>query len=200
MAIVKCPECGREVSDKAQSCIGCGFPLSAGREKSSYFGDSPFSLFSIKDEMVNLECARCGKVFSFKRELFSSVSEDECVPKVDLSCPNCMGGISGRNAPIKRKDSQARSLSHDGQKEAEGKTENNGCGCSSIGIAAVVILLCLSLLGTCSGGNSYSGSSDNSDSSSYSSMSDDEKNRRAAEEEASHYYYDEFGHIRDDRD
>ena len=30
MAIVKCPECGREVSDRATSCPGCGFPL--GRE------------------------------------------------------------------------------------------------------------------------------------------------------------------------
>ena len=27
MAIIKCPECGKEVSDKATNCIHCGFPL-----------------------------------------------------------------------------------------------------------------------------------------------------------------------------
>lgn len=27
MALIKCPECGKEVSDKAESCIHCGAPL-----------------------------------------------------------------------------------------------------------------------------------------------------------------------------
>lgn len=27
MALIKCPECGKEVSDKAQSCIHCGYPF-----------------------------------------------------------------------------------------------------------------------------------------------------------------------------
>lgn len=29
MALIKCPECGKEVSDKAKSCIHCGYPLEA---------------------------------------------------------------------------------------------------------------------------------------------------------------------------
>lgn len=29
MALIKCPECGKDVSDKAQSCINCGCPLAA---------------------------------------------------------------------------------------------------------------------------------------------------------------------------
>ena len=28
MALIKCPECGKEVSDKAEACIHCGYPLS----------------------------------------------------------------------------------------------------------------------------------------------------------------------------
>lgn len=28
MAMIKCPECGKEISDKAKSCIHCGCPLS----------------------------------------------------------------------------------------------------------------------------------------------------------------------------
>lgn len=27
MALMKCPECGKDVSDKARACIHCGFPL-----------------------------------------------------------------------------------------------------------------------------------------------------------------------------
>ena len=29
MALIKCPECGREVSDRAGNCPQCGFPLSS---------------------------------------------------------------------------------------------------------------------------------------------------------------------------
>lgn len=28
MALIKCPECGKEISNRAVSCIYCGFPLS----------------------------------------------------------------------------------------------------------------------------------------------------------------------------
>ena len=27
MALIKCPECGKEISDKSIACIHCGFPL-----------------------------------------------------------------------------------------------------------------------------------------------------------------------------
>lgn len=27
MALIKCPECGKEISDKAKQCIHCGYPL-----------------------------------------------------------------------------------------------------------------------------------------------------------------------------
>jgi uncharacterized membrane protein YvbJ len=28
MALIKCPECGKEISDKALSCPQCGYPIS----------------------------------------------------------------------------------------------------------------------------------------------------------------------------
>lgn len=27
MSLVKCPECGKEISDKAKECIHCGYPI-----------------------------------------------------------------------------------------------------------------------------------------------------------------------------
>ena len=28
MALIKCPECGKEISDKSKTCINCGYPIS----------------------------------------------------------------------------------------------------------------------------------------------------------------------------
>ena len=37
MALIKCPECHREISDKAECCIHCGYPVAAEREKEGFF-------------------------------------------------------------------------------------------------------------------------------------------------------------------
>ena len=34
MALIKCPECGGQVSDKAPACIHCGYPITS--ESSNY--------------------------------------------------------------------------------------------------------------------------------------------------------------------
>lgn len=34
MALIKCPECGGQVSDKAPACIHCGYPITS--ENSNY--------------------------------------------------------------------------------------------------------------------------------------------------------------------
>ena len=33
MALIKCPECGKEISDKATQCIHCGYPLDSNSNK-----------------------------------------------------------------------------------------------------------------------------------------------------------------------
>lgn len=35
MALIKCPECGKEISDKAKNCIHCGYPLNMPEELTS---------------------------------------------------------------------------------------------------------------------------------------------------------------------
>lgn len=35
MALITCPECEREVSDKAHSCPGCGYPVAAANKSQS---------------------------------------------------------------------------------------------------------------------------------------------------------------------
>ena len=35
MALIKCPECGKEISDKAMACINCGCPVSAMKQEAA---------------------------------------------------------------------------------------------------------------------------------------------------------------------
>lgn len=35
MALIKCPECGKEVSDKATSCVHCGYPINSSSQARS---------------------------------------------------------------------------------------------------------------------------------------------------------------------
>lgn len=34
MALIKCPECGKEISDKSKCCIHCGFPMDELKQQS----------------------------------------------------------------------------------------------------------------------------------------------------------------------
>ncbi len=37
MALITCPECGGKVSDKAEACIHCGFPLKQMTHNNAYY-------------------------------------------------------------------------------------------------------------------------------------------------------------------
>ena len=36
MALIKCEDCGKEISDKAKACIHCGCPINLVQEKENY--------------------------------------------------------------------------------------------------------------------------------------------------------------------
>ena len=67
MALIKCSECGREVSDKATACIHCGCPISASKTTTfggikvaqtgdktlnEFFGDNPSIQFSSNKKYI----------------------------------------------------------------------------------------------------------------------------------------------------
>lgn len=50
MALIKCPECGREISDKADSCPNCGVPIASKNE-------NVMIRFPVcKDQLLNNKC------------------------------------------------------------------------------------------------------------------------------------------------
>lgn len=58
MALIKCPECGKEVSDKALACIHCGFPLHENNTNN-------FCPYCGKSNVINaVFCGYCGENIS----------------------------------------------------------------------------------------------------------------------------------------
>lgn len=55
MALIKCPECGKDVSDKAKACIHCGYPLQKEIQYCPYCGK--------ENSKENSICEFCGKSF-----------------------------------------------------------------------------------------------------------------------------------------
>lgn len=73
MAIIKCPECGKEISDKATSCPNCGFPLIKGqpeKEKSKEY------TVEINDSMYIQATSEKIKVFYNHNQIMESPVDD----------------------------------------------------------------------------------------------------------------------------
>lgn len=60
MALIKCPECGGTVSDKAPACIHCGYPLSEQNttSKNTYCGDKTVNVLLSKSGKSKLGVIR----------------------------------------------------------------------------------------------------------------------------------------------
>lgn len=58
--LIKCPECGKEVSNKSDKCIKCGYPIylmvsqNKGKKKCSYCG--------FENSYFSSECEKCGAI------------------------------------------------------------------------------------------------------------------------------------------
>lgn len=50
MALIRCPECGKEISDRAPACIHCGFPLDSIQEQQS--GPSSYAVFCKRQRTI----------------------------------------------------------------------------------------------------------------------------------------------------
>ena len=61
MALIQCPNCGKEISDKAQSCVYCGCTFSQEAKKTC-----PECGNEIDQDVT--ACPRCGYPIAFKEE------------------------------------------------------------------------------------------------------------------------------------
>lgn len=91
MALIKCPECGKEVSDRASACIHCGFPLSEIKSSavaSKETRDCRLVIESIpngsskQNPAINIICDITGKSFDEAKAL---VEKDVVIVKDNLT-------------------------------------------------------------------------------------------------------------------
>lgn len=53
MALIKCVDCGKEISDKSEFCIHCGCPIK--KKKVTFEGTVWNSIRKIEDELKNVD-------------------------------------------------------------------------------------------------------------------------------------------------
>ena len=80
--LIKCPECGKEVSDKAEQCIYCGFPIND-KEINYICPDCRNTTYSKceNEYEVYLVCNKCHKSIVIK-------TKKQAIPSI--RCPKCL--------------------------------------------------------------------------------------------------------------
>ena len=80
MALIKCPECGRQVSDKARACPGCGCPVADETSEDEILNtkstDAPDSTKIMSSSQNNGSAIKCPKCRSSDWRLASVVYEE----------------------------------------------------------------------------------------------------------------------------
>lgn len=100
MALIKCPECNSEISDRAYNCPKCGYPIKDMKKKveskSIYTPDNPCPI--CKNENFNVEengatvCTVCGYVINLdeeKNELWKNEHGYHSKNDNQVHCPKC---------------------------------------------------------------------------------------------------------------
>lgn len=104
MALIKCPKCGQEISDKAKKCIHCGNVLTdetavIDKIKCSNCGNS----ISDDDHLV-WKCTSCNKAFKVSllklKKMYLQKSKPEYAGKMLLKCPTCGNWMDDGNEKI----------------------------------------------------------------------------------------------------
>lgn len=96
MALITCPECGKQVSDRAAACVGCGAPILAQKEatKEYSYEDALAHLREQPSPKGPVKCPSCGSTeFSANKKGFSGVKA--LAGGVVLGPVGLLGGLHG---------------------------------------------------------------------------------------------------------
>lgn len=78
MALIKCPECGKEVSDQSEQCVHCGFPLQKIQNQAKTAGLVHVNIDKHPNESkiigYSLGCPQYGKT-----ERLYIMADDDCI-------------------------------------------------------------------------------------------------------------------------
>ena len=105
MALISCPECGQSVSDRAEMCIHCGYPLhqsskdveqekmNTPEKKEEKPEGKPFRYFGYQGKTIIIRCDSCQTDLSMPVDSFTRISSSSCVTKCEITCPRCSNRV-----------------------------------------------------------------------------------------------------------
>lgn len=119
MALIKCPECGKEISDRAKSCPNCGFPITDEKENQTR-SDERVPELPPEERPEMFECVECGRPLPVGieqcpycnhvyqdnyRDKLLEESETGIFGRKNLICPSCGSKkiIVNNDIPVWRK-------------------------------------------------------------------------------------------------
>lgn len=104
MALIKCPGCGQEVSDKAKKCIHCGKALKDESAVSEKIKCSNCGKLISDDEHLVWKCTSCEKAFKVSlsklKKMYLQKNKPEYAGKMLLKCPTCGNWMDDGNEKI----------------------------------------------------------------------------------------------------
>lgn len=71
MALINCPECGKEISDKARWCVHCGYPMEPERDAM----DDTLKLLSVRDMK---------RIFGSSTKVVNDLLKKPGFPKIEI--------------------------------------------------------------------------------------------------------------------
>lgn len=98
MALIKCPECGKEISDKSDKCIHCGFPLRSASIIQENINGKYYDVTFLRDMNIPLirkvkklnELTNCGLVQAKEiTQKYHIEQESRAESKDTIHCPKC---------------------------------------------------------------------------------------------------------------
>ena len=87
MAMINCPECEKEISDKAESCIHCGFPIKQYLKKINDEKGYCCPSCHKQNELGRNFCKFCG--FKISQKEFHGIYKYTVFGKQEVYCPRC---------------------------------------------------------------------------------------------------------------
>lgn len=97
MALIKCPECGKEISDKSDKCIHCGFPLRSTPIIQENINGKYYDVTFLSDTNIPLirkvkklnEITNCGLVQAKEIAQKYHIEQESSKPKEEDNKPKC---------------------------------------------------------------------------------------------------------------